>query len=106
MLFRSLLPRGMDDLAQDLVDFRKEKSEDGETFINFLDKGWYERVIEFSKNEKETFDRMIRYDSTLFKAECRSLVNQKSVTVSAFILREQNKKTNQWGCRIIQLTRD
>lgn len=105
-ILAALLPRGMDDLAQDLVDFRKEKSEDGETFINFLDKGWYERVIEFSKNEKETFDRMIRYDSTLFKAECRSLVNQKSVTVSAFILREQNKKTNQWGCRIIQLTRD
>ena len=105
-ILAALLPRGMDDLAQDLVAFREEKSEDGETFINFLDKGWYERVIEFSKNEKETFDRMIRYDSTLFKAECRSLVNQKSVTVSAFILREQKKETNQWGCRIIQLTRE
>lgn len=105
-ILAALLPRGMDDLAQDLVDFRKEKSEDGETFINFLNKGWYERVIEFSEKEKGTFDRMIRYDSTLFKAECRSLVNEKSVTISAYMIREQKKKTNQWDCRIIQLTRD
>jgi len=105
-ILTALLPRGMEEQAQDLVNFREEKSEDGETFINFLDKGWYERVIEFSDKEKKTFDRMIRYDSNLFKAACSSQVNQKSVTVSAYILRERKKQTNQWGCRVIQLTEE
>ncbi|MBU0969920.1 MAG: general secretion pathway protein GspK, partial [Proteobacteria bacterium] len=73
---------------------------------NLLDKGWYERVIEFSEKEKKTFDRMIRYASNLFKAESTATVNDTRVVVSAYIMREQNKKTNQWGCRILQLTRD
>ncbi|MBU0973018.1 MAG: general secretion pathway protein GspK, partial [Proteobacteria bacterium] len=34
----ALLPRGMEDLARDLIDFREETAEDEETFINLLDK--------------------------------------------------------------------
>ncbi|MBA3009081.1 MAG: general secretion pathway protein GspK [Proteobacteria bacterium] len=102
----ALFPRGMEDLAQDLIDFREETAQDGTTFINLLDKGWYERVIEFSEQEKKRFDRMIRYASNYFEAKSTAKVNDTEVVVSAYIIREQNKKTNQWGCRILQLTRD
>jgi general secretion pathway protein K len=103
-ILTTLLPGGMESLAENLMDFRQKKSENGEFFTNLLDKGWYERVIDLSEEEKKTFDSLIRYDSNLFKAQCLAMVNQTSIKISAYILRE--KTTNHWGCRILQLTEE
>ncbi|MCA1794048.1 MAG: general secretion pathway protein GspK [Desulfotignum sp.] len=105
-VLKALLPRGMDGFAQDLLDYRAQKSEDGEMFVNPLDKGWYNRVIDLSATEKESFDRMIRYDSNIFKAISTGRLNQAEVTISAYIKRQQQEKTNQWICRIIQMERN
>jgi len=75
-------------------------------FLNLLDNGWYNRVIVLSTKEKEVFDRMIRYDSNIFKATSTVVLNRAEVRLSAFILRERQKKTNQWICRIIQMERN
>ncbi|MDM8539407.1 type II secretion system protein GspK, partial [Desulfobacterales bacterium HSG17] len=40
-VIQALLPLGMEEFAQELVDFRVQKSEDDNVFINSLDKGWY-----------------------------------------------------------------
>ena len=101
----ALLPRGMDGFAQDMLDYRAQKSEDGKMFVNPLDKGWYNRVIDLSAREREIFDRMIRYDSNIFKASSTVQLNQARVTLSAYIRRERQKKSNQWICRIIQMER-
>ncbi len=102
----ALLPRGMDGFAQDMLDYRTQKSEDGKMFINLLDKGWYNRVIDLSAKEREIFDRMIRYDSNIFKVSSTVQLNQARITLSAYIKRERQKKTNQWICRIIQMERN
>jgi general secretion pathway protein K len=103
VVLKSLLPKGMDEFARDLIDFRDEKSEDDLTFVNPLDKGWYSRVIDLSKQEKDFFDRMICYHSHIFKVSTIARVNQATVRLSGFIKREQHPKTNQWICRLVQI---
>jgi general secretion pathway protein K len=105
-ILAALLPRGLEDQAEDLVGFRQEKTDNDDVFINILDKGWYEKVIKLPEKEKKRFDRMIRYNSTLFRADCTARVDNVSVMVSAVIKRERAKQTNQWVCRIIQLTKE
>ncbi|MDT8380056.1 MAG: type II secretion system protein GspK [Desulfotignum sp.] len=105
-VIKALLPRRIEEFAQDLLDYRAQKSEDDEMFLNLLDNGWYNRVIVLSAKEKEVFDRMIRYDSNIFKATSTVVLNRAEVRLSAFILRERQKKTNQWICRIIQMERN
>lgn len=102
----ALLPRGMEDQAEDLVAFRQEKTGNDDVFVNILDKGWYERVIKLPEKEKKRFDRMIRYNSTLFRADCTAQVDNVSVMVSAVIKRERTKQSNLWVCRIIQLIKE
>jgi general secretion pathway protein K len=103
VVLKSLLPMGMDEFARELIDFRKEKSEHDLTFVNPLDKGWYSRVIDLSKQEKDFFDRMICYRSHIFNVSTIARVNQVTVKLSGFIKREQHPKTNQWICRLIQI---
>jgi general secretion pathway protein K len=105
-VLQALLPRGMEEFARDLLDYRAQKSEDGDMFMNPLEKGWYTRVIGLSQKEKERFDRMIRYDSNLFKASVTVRLNQARIGLSAFIRRERLEKSNRWACRIIQVEKN
>jgi general secretion pathway protein K len=104
-VIQALLPLGMAEFAQDLLDYRAQKSEDGEEYLNPLDKGWYRRVIGLSAKEREKFERMIRYDSHIFRATATVQLNRAHVTLSAYLLREQQEKSRQWICRIIQMER-
>lgn len=105
-VIRVLLPLGMDEFAQDILDYRAQKSEDEDMFVNPLDKGWYHRVIGLSQGEKEKFERMIRYDSNIFKATATVVLNRTQIRLSAYIRREQQEQTRQWICRIIQMERN
>jgi type II secretory pathway component PulK len=58
-----------------------------------------------SENEREKFERMIRYDSHIFRATATVQLNRAHVTLSAYLLREQQEKSRQWICRIIQMER-
>jgi len=100
-----LLPEGMEAFAQDLADFRDEKEETGDTYINLLDKGWYEEVIALSKTEKIKFESTIRYSSDIFKVECVGRQADARVTLSAFVKRRKDKESGKWMCRIIQMER-
>ena len=102
-LIAALLPVGMEDFARNIVDYRQEKSSDGQLFINPLDKGWVTQVIDVSAEEQEWMDRMLRYDSYLFRITCRAKVADTHMDLSAVVKRERDKETNQWVCRIIQL---
>lgn len=101
----ALLPEGMDDLAQELAAFREQKSEQGDIFVNPLDKGWYKKVIELSKKEQDRFDRILRYSSDIFKIECTARKNDALVILVAVLRREKHKESGKWMCRIIQMER-
>jgi general secretion pathway protein K len=105
-VIQALLPTGMAEFAQDILDYRSQKSEDGDVFVNSLDTGWYHRVIGLSPGEKEKLARMIRYDSNIFMATATVVLNRTQIRLSAYIRREQQEQTRQWICRIIQMERN
>lgn len=102
----ALLPEGMEDLAHDLADFRGQKSEQEQVFVNPLDNGWYKKVIELSEKEQNRFERAIRYSSDIFKLECNAQKNDTSVILVAYLKREKHKESGKWVCRIIQMERE
>lgn len=106
MVLMALLPSGMEDQAQELVDFRAQKEDDEGDFVNALDKGWYKTVVDLTEKEEKQFERLIRYSSTVFKVECSAAIGTRTGSVTAIVLREKDKETNRWVCRIIRLTRD
>jgi len=104
-VIQALLPLEMAEFAQDMLDYRAQKSEDEKTFLNPLDKGWYRRVIGLSAKEQENFERMIRYDSQIFRVTATVRLNRAHTALAAYLLREQQEKSRQWICRIIQMER-
>ncbi|MCP4022577.1 MAG: general secretion pathway protein GspK [Desulfobacteraceae bacterium] len=101
----ALLPEGMDERAQELVEYREQKGEEDELFVNVLDNGWYEQVLALTDREKDRLDRLIRYSSDLFKVECSAWKNDVQVTLVAFVKRERKKETGKWTCRIVRMER-
>lgn len=99
----ALLPEGREHQAKDLAEFRVEKPEQDQNYTHILEKGWCEKVIEFSEKEKTAFDRKIRYSSDIFRAACFAGKNSVQVHLWAVIKREQQKESKKWICRILQL---
>lgn len=98
-----LLPIGKEAEAVELVSFRKEKNE--EAFINKLDKGWYKRVVELSKNETKYFERVIRYSSNVFKVEAIAEINNAKVVISAIVERKKIKESKKWTTSIVRFSK-
>ncbi len=100
----AMLPSGMEDQAPALVDFRLEKEPDSDGFINALDKGWYEQVIQLSGKEKQSFDDIVTYSSHLFRATAVASVHEHTITLTGIIKREKHEKTGAWICRLLELS--
>jgi len=100
-----LLPEGMEEFARDLVDYREQRSEEGDVFVNPLDKGWYKKVIDLSEKEQEWLDNTITYSSHIFKIECIAQKNDATTNLVSFLKREKQKDSGKWTYRIIQMER-
>ena len=105
-IIKALLPQGMEELARNLVEFREQKNEEGDVFVNSLDKGWYKKVIELSEKEQKKFERVISYSSNLFKVESTGVENSSKIKLAAWVQRERQKESGTWICRIIQMERE
>lgn len=105
-ILSALLPEGMEILAGDLVDFRKEKSENKKGYLHVPDKGWYKNVIDLPAKEQERLNRIIRYSSHIYKIESRARKNSSSTTRIAFLIREKNGMSGKWNCRVIRMKRE
>jgi len=105
-IIKALLPQGMEELARNLVEFRAQKSEEGDVFVNSLDKGWYKKVIALSEKEQKKFERVISYSSNLFKVESTGVENSSKIKLAAWVQRERQKESGSWICRIIQMERE
>ena len=101
-----LLPGGMEELAQDLADYREQKTEEGNVFVNHLDKGWYKKVINLSEKEQDRLDSVITYSSDIFKVECTAQKNFTKAKLVAFLKREKHKESGKWLYQIIQMERE
>ncbi|MFO7912422.1 MAG: type II secretion system protein GspK, partial [Desulfotignum sp.] len=101
----AILPEGMEGLARELIDFRDQKTDDGEMFVNQLGKGWYKNVIGLPPKEQQRMDRLVRYASDTFKIESTAWKNSASVTLLAFVKREKDAASGRWQCRILQMER-
>ncbi|MBF0389237.1 MAG: general secretion pathway protein GspK [Desulfamplus sp.] len=99
----AMLPIGMEDQASELASFRLDKSQDGQVFVNSLDKGWYKKVISLSPKDTQTFEQIVRYSSDLFRVDATAQFNGVDGSLIAFIKREKDAKTGRWGCKIIQI---
>ena len=98
----ALLPSGMEDQVSELIDFRTQKGERSEFFVNSLDKEWYKQVIDLSEKEKKAFDRLIRYDSYLFRVDATAQFNGTEIALTTVLRREKNRD-GKWGCITLQL---
>lgn len=105
MVLSAMLPPGLEDQAQELADYRVQKEEDGGIFVNSLDKGWYERVIELSETEKETFERLVRYSSSIFRVDCEATLGATTRMLHAVVQRVKDTETNAWTCKLIRCTK-
>ncbi len=105
-VIKALLPEGMEELGSDLVDFKSQKSEDGDVFVNSLDKGWYKKVIDLSQKEQKNFERIISYSSNIFKVECIGKENNSKVKLACWMERKKQKESGKWICKIIQMERE
>ena len=101
----AMLPEGMEGLARELIDFREQKTDDGEMFVNQLGKGWYKKIIGLPPKEQQRMDRLLRYASGTFKIEATAWKNTASETLWAFVKREKDAVSGRWQCRIIQMER-
>lgn len=101
----ALLPVGMEAYAQELVDFREQKGDQGVEYINPLDKGWYKRVIDLSGKELDRFERLIRYNSEIFRVESIAVQDSTTVRMIAYLQREQDGESGSWVCRTIRMER-
>jgi len=98
----ALLPSGMEDQVSELINFRTQKGERSEFFVNSLDKEWYKQVIDLSEKEKKVFDRLIRYDSFIFRVDATAQFNGTEIALTAVLRREKNRD-GKWGCITLQL---
>jgi general secretion pathway protein K len=105
-VIKALLPEGMEEFAKDLVDFRSQKGEEDEIFINLLDNGWYKKVIDLSKEEQKKFERVISYSSNIFKVVSTGVEKKSKVKLTVWIKREQQARSGKWICQIIQMERE
>lgn len=104
-VIRAFLPEGMTEMAQDMVDFRDQKGEDDENYTNILEKNWYRQFIDLPEAEMKKFNRLIRYNSDIFKVESSGRQNSATVRMDAWLKREKDELTGNWTCRIIQMER-
>ncbi|MFH2060724.1 MAG: general secretion pathway protein GspK [Pseudomonadota bacterium] len=104
-VIKALLPEDRQDLAETLVEFREQKSENNETFIHPLEKGWVENIIKLEAKEKKDFDQVIGYSSHFFKVVCRVSHHDTQGQWTAYLKREKNNLSGKWTCRVLQVER-
>jgi general secretion pathway protein K len=105
-IIAAILPEGLDQLAQDLVEYRGQKNEQNDIFLNPLDNDWYKRVIELTEQEMAQLDRSIKYSSHFFKIECVAINKQYRVKRIAFVKRKKDQQTGNWYCRTLLVDRE
>ncbi len=98
-VLKALVGEDNEEHAQAMYEYRQEREEDN--FINDLNsKTWYKNVMGIPDDFKIR-DEFIRISSDYFRIESTATLFDLKLTVTAVVLREKDKKTNKWKCRVL-----
>ncbi len=94
----TLLPPEFQDLADVIDEYRKE-NDDG-TYLNDLSSPtWYQSVPGLS--DLVIPADLITVSSDVFRITAAAALNEMKTQVTAVVVREQQKKTGKWMCRVL-----
>ena len=96
----AILPQGEELSAPDLIVYREEKTTDGNYRNPDLKKStWYKSIPEL---EGVTIDpKLITTESDFFRIEAAAVVQEKTLTTTAVVKREKEKKTGKYICKVL-----
>ena len=93
----AILPSGNEHLAQEIFDYRQEKT-DLQYIHDLSSLTWYKHV---SGGSDITIDpELITTSSDLFRIKSTATLNEIKMTVTAIVQREKDGKTGKYRCRI------
>lgn len=85
--------------AQDLIDYRDEKSGDQYTHQNLSNPGWYKQAPGLS--DAKDISALVTVSSDFFRLTATAELHGLVMTQIAVVKREQDKKTKKWTCRVL-----
>lgn len=95
----ALLPEEFEAYAQDLFDYRIEKSDD--QYVNSLTESkWYKHVPGLEELDLQA--DLITAASDLFRIVATATLQEKQRRITALVQRETGKESGKWGCRILR----
>ena len=98
----AILPFGKQDLAVKIAEFRMERHDENDEFINDLNiKGWYAQLADLSQAEKSQIDSIISYSSHIFSVRASASINGQTLVLKNVILRQKNTE-GQWQCKSLR----
>jgi general secretion pathway protein K len=98
-VIEALLPAGNEALARAIADYRLEMSDS--TYIHDLSKPtWYKDVPGCSHLVIDT--DLLTTSSDVFHIEATAGFETMQIRATGIVLREKNKKTGAWGCRLLR----
>lgn len=100
-IIAALLPSGQAFLAQGICDYRLEKA--GGAYIHDLSNpAWYKNAPGCSGVTIKP--DLITTQSDLFQIECNADLNGETLSAIAVVVREKNKKSGKWYCKVLNWT--
>jgi len=94
----ALLPPEVQDLAEIIDEYRKEN--DSGTYLNDLSSPtWYKSVPGLS--DLVIPPDLITISSDVYRITATAVLNDMKMAVTAVVVREQQKKTGKWMCRVL-----
>jgi general secretion pathway protein K len=103
-VIRALLPAGMEEVAQEIADYRTERS--GEGYLHDITStSWYTDVPGFSfltGEDRSRFEDRVTTSSDVFSVDATAELAGRRHRVRAVVQRVQRKASGQWTCRVLQ----
>ena len=94
----ALLPSGNEHLAQEIFDYRQEKT-DSQYIHDLSSSTWYKHVP--GCKDIEIDPELISTSSDLFRIMATSTLHKMKITVTAVVQREKDGKTGKYKCRVL-----
>ena len=94
----ALLPSGNEHLAQEIFDYRQEKT-DSQYIHDLSSSMWYKNVP--GCKDIEIDPELISTSSDLFRIESAATLHEMKLTVTAVVQRGKDGKTGKYRCRVL-----
>lgn len=95
----AILPPGLEDLAQSIYEYRKERSESGYIY-DLSSPTWYKNVP--GMGDTQIDPNLITTSSDFFQIESVATLKEMKVKITAVVKRDQNTKTGKWKCNVLR----